>query len=679
MSDKAVYTVTGTINYSRMMSAFIESGQAGRPAFFAGMKQGVENSVDAGASRINIVVNRRADALRIEDDGSGFGETELQGFFSLMESPKLFDPKKIGRNDTGRIFLLLFAKTLLVYTVSKKFPEMVHFELARESLDELAKKGKLEANIQRALKPSWWEICGTGSAICLTNVDWSRVPSPSVIRKEFPLYLKPSIARMVFVNGEPLEPRAVVGEVIQDEILVDYLPGMQEIELYIPESRKQHDEVRVGGFNPICSLKDMVRQGGATFGMLIPDSLRYGEVCGDIFLPMLNEFRGHDGHSIDSGFFSSEWVEPFIRFLREEVEPRIKKVMEDREEDARTKENIALLNDVCDAINTAYENAVPPRKLDEEEDDDDTDDDKGSKPEESPIRLNCGMLVTLPGEQHRIRITRSLGTSGQFNWLHRESGGRISQRKGKSVLYTAGTETGKFRLIVEDSTDSDKKARVSIRIVDEKPLVLSPVHVQITAGDRQRFRVRNLGDTSGRICWKLSNAAGLRLSSEEGSQVEVITSPDTPSGEYQITASDFKKPDLASTSSFEVLPREDHLMLCIEGKWYLLDIATTSIPNVVHRDRAAALNLVKADGSAIDVMQIDLMHPVLQGAKALSRSNEVVMQALLPHLITAHLQGLVEDGEEESMDENSMRQRLAEIHRQIMLARTGLSFGVDDE
>lgn len=668
-----VYTGRGTTNPNRIAQIIVEAGSRGSNSIYAGLRQAIENGVDAGASRINIVVNKKKKILRIEDNGHGFGNAEVDGFLSLLVSNKRGLEDLIGRNGSGRTLMFTFCDTLRVYTRSETFPETVTFQLTVEDLEKIILNGTIDNQVHKAVGDDVPKIGKTGSVICLEGVKWEKI-SAAELRKKLAYVLSPEIAKTVFVNGRLIDPRELKGDVIQNVVTVDYLPGKQKYILYLPKTVTSDDRLEIAAINPLCSISALIKQSdGVLHGGVIPTELTNGAVFGGIYIPALNAFRGHDSEHLNNDFFDSDLLPNVIRFLDEVVAPEVRKALKLRDEAERTQANLEMLNQLCEVVNPVWEGFDEEPVSDEDEDGgDDEEKEGGSDKPEGKIKLSTHRITIVPGDQHEVHIVSSPGTSGKFVWDRSNSGCKVTKLKnGKAVRVIANTKHGEFCLTVSDAKDSSISAKCKIRIVEERSLTISPMDMQIVSGDRQRFRVVNHDLVEGEILWKVSPRAGVSLSDKKGIQVQVTTKPETV-GDYEIMAYDTADPDNCATATFEVVPSDDEHMLCIEGTWYKLELADSPIPNVVKRDPKAVLNLAKGDGSALDRMWIDVTHPLLEGARRVSKAKANTWLTVLPHLIAAHLKGRVEDDKESPLDENSMHRRLVELHTQILEHRNSL-------
>ena len=665
------FVAKGVKSVRRLLDILIGAGSAGKGAFFSGFQQATENGFDAHATSVCVLIDKRDQVLRIIDNGEGFGQKQINGFFSLFVSPKEGVVGLIGKNGSGRIFLLNLAEEILVFSRSSEFPQMISFVLHRSDIEDLLNKEYIEVKFQVVKSPSWWTLPGTGSAICLQNVNWSLVPSPSEVLNRGSGYLKPSLARMVEVNGERLKPRAIVGEVIHVKVTVPYLSGVQEIELYIPQNRSKLDTIRLGGINYICPLRDMLNQLSPEIQAMIPQELFGGTVCGDILIPAINNFRAHDGRSLEDAFFQSGIQASVVQFLIEEVAPRIVSAFEHKKKADEGEERAEVITSISESFNQAFrptnkdlgEGAGPGTEGDHDD----------GKRQLRSFHVTPVGVVLVPGEEQSFRVRRFDGASGRFQWDAKGSGGTLDRKTGKAVTYTAGKSEGRFGLVIRDQRDPDKEAVVKITIISEKQMMISPIRIDIPAGGSQEFRLLNHDVTSGDIRWELVGAhSSITLSRSSGLRTKVNTLKSASLGDYVLRAVDEQDKDKCVEATFEVVdPFCEDGIVKIEDRIYILESASMTNPNMVERQKGRKLDRTHVlTQTPRDVMVIDFTHPTLKAIEKLTgtTSSEAYKQAIFPHVVMAHLQGLIEDREEQ-FDEIRFRGRVAEILRQVMEAR----------
>src|SRR4051794_17079486 len=136
----------GEIKVASRIVDFLSSGLYETPA--ACLKEIVNNSYDADATRVHVLVKPDADRIIISDDGIGFTRDEfVQHFERVSESHKRDEDDKTdtGRPKIGRIGIGLIAanelcQKMVINSTRKGEPEQmwvsIDFEAMREDLSE---------------------------------------------------------------------------------------------------------------------------------------------------------------------------------------------------------------------------------------------------------------------------------------------------------------------------------------------------------------------------------------------------------------------------------------------------------------------------------------------------------------------------------------------------------------
>lgn len=668
--------IKGRINADAILDDVIGTG----PTFFPGLKQAVENAVDAGATEIRIeVVNRGQTSgyICIIDDGHGFRTENFESFCSLRVSSKKGKKGQIGKHGSGRLFLLRFAGSLRVFTKSEEFPKLSTFSFTREDAVALIKSTERSFPREEVRKPTWLALeSKTGSALIIECVNWKEVPTIREMIARFAEHLKPSIASIVKINGESLVPRDVVGEVIQQSFQADYLPGVQEVELFIPVERRRGEEIMIGALNQICGMSTFYRQLKPLDAGMVPSSLLDRSVCGAIYIPALNEYRASSAEELESDFYGAKGTDlrlAVLRFMQEEIRPLVEAAFQRKRQRDDAIEQTAFLEGIVDRINPAFDfdpNAVRGGGSDSE--------DKGpkSRPIREGLQVNTRYLTLTPGDQFTFRITRKSGTSGKFSWDDSGSGGKVVPKSGTEVVYTAGKnlspEGEPFRLIVWDEKASDLSVTIQIQIVKELPVSITPQFVEVAQGASHVFRLRNSIETSGLVGWRVKGKRlGVSLLRDTGSSTEVMVDEKATLGSYTLVAEDMFENGGTYEASFQVVEATEQkgTYIRIEEAYYLVESAPY-IQMVVERVKEGSVITQGGRRKKVDVLRIGFNHPILQAWRQALRkgdrmASEVYWQKVIHFIFLAHLRGWEEDGHE-MLDGHILTQRLIQLEQVLL-------------
>ena len=646
--------ISGTINPAKILEVLISSGSTGGMAFFSGLQQAVENAFDAGASRFDITIDKKNN-LTLSDNGKGFRNEDIISFFSLYVSSKVDAKGLIGKNGSGRIFLLQIAERLNVYTKSKIVPNIVNFSLARKDLEPLLMGKNPNQQVLSVNKPRWWGNKETGTSIVLEGVDWSRIPSQKKIIESFSAFLAPSIARMVRVNGKPLHPRAVVGEVIRETFHIDGIAQPIDVELFIPEKSRQGESIVLGAFNPIMGIREFMR----VCPKPVPAELMMGGICGNIFIPDLNPFSAHDRRSFDDNFYQSELLQKVIFFFEEELAPIIKEAFARKKKDEDQAREEQALSDISSLLRDAY--GKPALNL------------PGNNGADTPLSVVTKPLIVpklildpsratlCPGESIQLKI-RGAHSRSNFDWEINGDNGSLSGKKGSVVHYTAN-KVGKDKITVTEK-GTGLKGTTSITIVAEDAISISPRHVEIEVGRKRTFSVRTK-KTNFTPFWDIPGE--LKFEQLSGNRVSVIA--DTP-GKYNIQILDPNTEGVLAKATIIATPESKEVanVISLDGKEYLLEVSDVPIPGVVEYMPGGKINPLSNGSTTIDVLKVDMSHTILTGIRSLTSSVDAYLSCLVPYLIAAHLEcqsyklGVALSGLE-------LHESIARLHADIVRAR----------
>lgn len=548
----------------------------------------VANGIDAGASRINIVIDPKKKEYRVEDNGLGFSEEQQLGYFTLFDSFKKGKAGQTGRWGTGRTKAMTFAPELEVFSVSKDFPKGTTTKLTRKMLEELYTNHTINGEwVDNGKLPDWWHLekGQTGSAVVihLNDDDWSRMPSAAVVTAELSRYLKLSVAEKVTVNGKPLQKREVVGEPIRrvfseaelGPALAKSFGGAVEVELFIPSRLLQDEGVRLGGHHPICSIAQFIKQVNDTeLTSAIPEILITKGIVGDIFFPALNDHVGEDRESLKDSVLKGMHIS-IINFLATTLGPILAETYQRHEADQEKAAHARALQSFVDSFNRAT--GLDPekvRKLHRE---------KFGKPGDStpivdpPIVVNRRTVELCPSDSQKLQVIRLNGVKeNNLVWVE-TTGGKEKQLANGPVFTYVADKLGTFTIVVRDKTKPDSTTvEITIIVDTKKALVITPGRARIGRGESQEFRVRNSDSTSGQLKWECLNAKGTKAagitirkrSAEVTLEVVVEIGEKVPLGKYTLRVVDARNADISAETDFVVHQDIPPDLLVIDDVFY---------------------------------------------------------------------------------------------------------------
>lgn len=655
--------VTGTVNAGNLAAKGLF--QVGGQPFFPALQQIVENAMDAGASGISILVQKKEGRIIIMDDGEGFSRKDATAFLSVCDSGKAGDNTKVGQHGSGRLQLLSFAEQLTVYTRSKDLRALHTFSLSKEQVINLIAKGQHRFTVKTPKRrPTWlptWK--GFGSAIVVEGINWEHVPSLRKLRAELPRYLRPSFAKRIKVNGKGLEPLQVMGEVIQEVVEVDYLPGEQEVELYIPERKRRGQTVMIGGFGPICPLQALVSSLTPEEQSMLPSELTHRDLCGSIYIPALNEFRTHASNQLDSNLYTdaNQGVRAQIIRLLIEVGAKVKATFGKKDGKSKRELRQVAFATLAERMNQIF--AFDPKAIRG------SDTTKGSssgntqgsgskggtRSNGNHLRVNTRKIKLTPGESYLFEVIDTQNTSGRFKWSRSDIGGNVKVLSGtKKAAYVAGDECGQFTLTVSDSQDTSMCTQIIIEIVEEHIFHILPEQATIVQGGHKIFQLANLRSSEGALTWSLEDESqGIRLSPMNNGKVRVSVGREAAPGEYTLALQD--EADNICTASFTVTepPADSAFHMRIGNTYYCLTAASFSTT-------VASVRIGPERGRGkprIDMMEVYFDHDLLV-AQAKGKGDQY-QRTIADHVMLAHV--LYQMEQESETDLRQVDIRLAQL------------------
>ncbi len=629
------------------------------------LRQFVENGVDAEAGRIDIWIEGRNTAegrIWITDNGNGFSSEGISSFFSLLLSSKvdkgnIRQQGVIGQHGSGRLFALSLGGRLTVYTRSSDFPGLHTFFITKENLAKLLRREQFRFSSKEAVRPDWLMMeRGHGSTVVISEIrDWRRVPTLKRIRTELTRYLSPSIAKKVWVNGEPLPKREILGEVIEETIAVDYLPGKQHLMLYAPAHRSPGEEVMLGGMNPICALLAFYKELEGADADMVPLSLLDRSVLGHILIPGLNEFRGPSSNELDPDFYQDKGArlrQAVLRFLHEEVGPRLRKLQGKKRSERDRERDREILEWVAGTFPVAPDPEVkggsrgsagggsPPSKPG----------GNGGGRKKPRLKLNTYSVTLECGQNFQFEVDTG-GTSGHFVWNASEAGGAIkSMGKAVKATYSAGEKPGRFTLKVYDKNNTELSAIIHIRIVEKGIVSITPLHVEVRQGEKQRLELLDPGGRIKNPQWTIEGGKGLSLRVHTGGKsADLSVDQEAELGERRVWVTGEDGNVLEAVVEVTEMPQGEGLYIRLEDRIYRVEVSSHALPDVAEA-------IPPARAKKWGRMKIDPRAPWLQQAK----KGKMDLNPLITFILLAHLRQGGEEGAENTT--HRLKELMSSLH-----------------
>lgn len=528
---------------------------------FNSIKQLVENALDAGATRIDILVDKKKKLFRVADNGSGFTDEDIRSFYSFMVSGK-DGLSSIGKNGSGRMALLSMCDYIVVHTKTEDQEEVKTFQLGRQHLIN-SFDGVQEVEFDMSSE----EIDSHGTIIELGGkIKWTKAKTEDALRGRLPYLLMPGALRKIWINGKPLTSNSILEQPIEG---VDEIPGLGRCsyELHIIPGTTERIWL-CGQQNRIMRLEDALNQLPTELRDVVPELVTHNNLTGVIQIELLNAYRGHDD-TLTPRFYD-EHSRSLVRFLRGDFLDKIKEAIpqgDDQQLPLTTTfmENLLL--------------KLPSRG------------GKRSGTIHTPNSIVSESSYTLePGDKLPLRNSLKL----DWEW-DGDEGGDITQDGGRTIL-TAGTE-GSFVLL--GYTADILRKRIRLKIVDSIDMSIMPSRSSMEPSGSKELTVTHFsGDkTDLKVSVDGENVRAKLI----GRKVTVVTENATVGAEITVTVKDGEGNKAQSVIKVEesLAAQSDSIM--IDDQTYLVKFASAFQQVVV--------NCVTEGGKPC--MRIKFTHPLI--------------------------------------------------------------------
>lgn len=513
--------------------------------FLDALVQPVENSVDAGATKIQIrfFTDREGKAcVAIFDDGVGMGENGREAYISICRSTSRGQEGKKGRNGTGR--LGFFHHAAECYTMERALGDDLHeITLSRDALFDSwfinrkpipwAKTKITKASLVKEHGAAViWKDLSVGSRQQQAH------RRPEIVIEGLADKLAPSVGPMVEVQivdetgvaqSFPLKKRETKGKPIAGEHhKVEGLGDIYWDLSIVAKHDRSIDHVMIGSNSPTCTWLDIAKMliGNKRYEAVareINAVLYHPQVVGTIFVPKLNTFAGGDRKSYTAAMlYDEEFCDAFVHFLRTEIVPLVETELGLRSEDIVTTDDETFVADLCQEIQTAT-GILPPRQTIAE------------------ITLNRHRVDLVPGQTYVFEV-KDPKQNKRYVWDDSTCGGKVNTKIGPRVEYTAGKEGEGFKLVVSTMGDVNDgpTATITINIFDHLPLKFTKPTVTMGVHDTRNLRLENV-PTGAKLKWSEQTWGGSLKVDTDLCGATAISA--TVTGTYEIRVTDETDPD----------------------------------------------------------------------------------------------------------------------------------------
>ncbi|MFN7161293.1 MAG: ATP-binding protein [Candidatus Gracilibacteria bacterium] len=668
---------TTELDRSKLVDSFINGLASGPNAIGVVAQQLGENSEDAFAKEIRIIVDYLKRRMIFWDNGSGMTkDVEIKKFFSI-HVPDTSRPK-IGVNNSGRISTLAIAKSMRVVTVSKETlrnGEAYEIKFDRKTVEIIFKGGTKISNLYSTIKLEDSDLKeylpSTGTVTILEDIDEKFLRSEEEILKMLSVRLLPNVAKKVLLNGQTVPKRPTLGKPITVHQKHPTL-GKIDVELFIsPEPNA--GGIQIAGKGTIFhSFEDFVEK---TFPNVyrpaIPSHLFYRNVGGYIAVEKLNEYRPHGSSTLRDDFVGSQDMKDLLEFLDTVVGKQLKELFDKLNNTKERQKRTGTSNYIIERINAVFPitgTEMMALKRSENE-----DVNAGFKVNKAASQIDPPATVDLeelkllhvskksielyPNEEVSIQVTKLIFTSGEFEWTCSKDAGVVVKKdpKGIKVVFKAGVKPGDYALVVKD-IHQDMKAEILISIVDEKQLKISPRKIEIAVGNSQIFSLKNYDDKET-YTWSVEPPhVGMVLSHKTGPETELSVTHEADAGDYKVTAVSNEGKTVSAQVRIPVV-QENSNLIRFEDQYYIWTAIYIKGMDMVQLQNTEQ----RVNGVYMPLIEVNFAHSLIKSIE----DQSAVYQAILPCLLITHLEFRAQNVK---IDYSMITRKFNELYQSLLIS-----------
>jgi len=552
--------------------------------------EGIFNAHNAGAEKIDIRVDfsGQSNSIVMIDDGDGFGQDEVNRFYSLNERPDLVsDPTFIGGNGLMRLaFFNLIDSNVVqddevgifqVISLDPLTSKLKTFRVGRRYFEILVSGGKLNPDNWSEIDAASWKKdkvgkLETGSSVTFSGrFDQRFKLSHDELVNDLARYLLPGFTTTVRIDGQVVAPLNLVGNVVSDLIVST---NFGNIIYDIVTGEGLSFPVRIfGAKDLIISVPDLVQILPASLRHRIPTVfLREGVLSGNIMIPGLKPYRDI-GKRLKSTFLADDLGSQLFDLLG----------MIAAKFPVQTLLSVNPVNDVDSSllreIVQRCHNAFPPGKF------------QPPPPVKKPsLILQIGRVILLEGGQgqdlmpkkasrmtKRIKYTIVTPNGGHFLGENGVAERQVVVGRRERVTYVAPTDAGHYWVRCNSVEDPACACDLQVEVRGSKEFTLFPLRRDMCPGDLLTIVVQNYNVDDGKLVFDLKGAVdgvsfGHPSKAFLGSRLEL--SEDVAIGTViEVSVSQERKPQNVAVGCYRVVavPTSSTNDLILQGLRYLVE------------------------------------------------------------------------------------------------------------
>lgn len=646
IKERKVEKTKGAINNKELLRHMIEDTVSADDGLYLALKEIINNSLDAGASKIKIKFGKYdgADALIISDDGAGFTQKAINSMLSFaFSAQKRNDIKTIGTNGTGSKMLLglgdLDKTKITVLSVCKDFTSCKRLDIDFDYLYNLGrKKAKAEDQEHDITTPENWNEDmprTTGATVILTGYDGRRVRGATQLIKNLGEHITPKSSKYVTIQDgkkwQGIEPVVYRGSLF--EMSFDEYSTLGKVEFVLYYGRTNASELAMcGTLNMVSYFSDFVKKLDATERKKL--SYAWKNISGHIYIEKANMYRVHNG-GLNKQFYAKPAKDllKILHLVGEELSTLNEAVYNKElfEKRQRLVDRIIEANRKLSATGLGSGTTAPS---------------PGASPAVKRVKpaneIKEGpdftpTLLRLSPRQTKEIILRNRGLQfadfGDVKWRTESNLFKIEHQSSENVKIVTGENTGSAILIAEGSFGSHS-IKVDISTLPIGAYISGPNALKpggTCEYDLFRYEGTNLQ-------WEIRGAEGIILQESDKKKIK-ITIPDNCTETHVILAVRVvgDNEDLA-TKKIEITPEENKNtpVVVINKKEYRLEV------NLYFQDTVAQLDSIDWEKDENQLPKI-VINPLAPRLKMLGFMN--ALDSYLAAIALAALSKQVEDGE----------------------------------
>jgi hypothetical protein len=539
----------------------------GGGSFMFTVAEAAKNSFDWGASQFNLITNESRDRLRLIDDGCGMNRRNREAFISVGMSTA-GGREQSGTFGSGINYLIYsFASYARIVTAPEEEPDRVYvFEITPQILSKMyAGQGSIQADIFKKDPESWPHPHPFGTDITITFRDpgSSSISRGDALAKKLSDRLDLVMGSAVFVNGNPLPKKQVVGQIFQLELPEGERPGVGRIrlEFYRPQKPNADQKLRLTGRTfgevSIDTFFELLRPDQQE---RMPELFLRREVCGLITAAFLNDYVMEQRNTYQASIADDERVTELLRILQQveaDVAAKLQLSLRSTSEGLPKGEEVirALFSDLQKVYPVEDQEIFPPHQEIFPPHGDEFPELIREKDAPSP-RVTAGPYIRLNQEEYELgeNIVATLvvpeGSADHFHWYLDDSKGEELQRQPESVTLKA-SRLGNGGIQAKNLM-TGLVALAAYQVVEQRVFRLSASCLTVLLSSKTSVHALNVDRLAGPVKWQLTKGSGELKVSPRGKTATFIPSG---LGSARIVASDSLNPEVTAECEIRVTYR----------------------------------------------------------------------------------------------------------------------------